>query len=65
MRRGSSVEALALIGLLAGLIVAGTRNLQIVNFNLFIVLLPASIAVVLAVFVLAGRMDRPGAGGTP
>jgi hypothetical protein len=54
------VEALALIGLLTGLIWAGTRSLQIINFHLFIVLLPASIAVVLAVFALAGRMDRPG-----
>ncbi|MBI2525609.1 MAG: hypothetical protein HYV93_06460 [Candidatus Rokubacteria bacterium] len=56
-RRGSRVEARALIGLPAGLIVAGTRNVRIVDIDLFIILLPASIA---AVFVIAGRMDRPG-----
>ncbi len=60
MRRAASLQALALVGLLVWLFVAGSRNLQIVNFNLFMVLLVAAIAAVLGVFAVAGRIGRPG-----
>ena len=60
MRRAASLEALALVALLGWLVAIGSRNLQIVNFNLFMLLLPLSIAVVLAVFAIADAMDTSG-----
>ena len=60
MRRGASLQALALVALLGWLVAVGSRNFQIANFGLFMLLLPLSIALALAVFAIADKMDTSG-----
>lgn len=60
MRRGS-LQALAIVVLLAALVVMGVQNLQLWNFHLFIGLLVVLIAGVLLVFAISTR--NPGAEG--
>jgi len=60
VRRAASLQALSLVALLGWLFAAGSRNFQIVNFSLFMLLLPLSIALVLVVFAIADTMDTSG-----
>jgi len=60
VRRAASLQALSLVVLLGWLFAAGSRNFQIVNFSLFMLLLPLSIALVLVVFAIADTMDTSG-----